>query len=158
MEFIILSTLGPQITFMRHFYVLLVLTFILQGCITTYHIYDSPHDIYLYHDEKGTIFKHKINAGDVILTKQTGKSKSKSKFTPVKYSGTLGWVARDSIRYYSSTSKQIYTSYGSNETARNRNSSSTKPQSGSGEVHVRGYYRKDGTYVRPHSRSRPKKD
>ena len=25
----------------------------------------------------------------------------------------------------------------------------------SGDVHVKGYYRKDGTYVRPHTRSRP---
>lgn len=30
------------------------------------------------------------------------------------------------------------------------------PPSGSGRVHVRGYYRRDGTYVRPHTRSRPR--
>lgn len=29
--------------------------------------------------------------------------------------------------------------------------------SGGGSVHVRGYYRKDGTYVRPHTRSRPRR-
>jgi hypothetical protein len=29
--------------------------------------------------------------------------------------------------------------------------------SSSGSVHVRGYYRKDGTYVRPHTRSRPRR-
>lgn len=32
--------------------------------------------------------------------------------------------------------------------------SSASPSSG-GSVHVRGYYRRDGTYVRPHTRSRP---
>lgn len=32
--------------------------------------------------------------------------------------------------------------------------SSASPSTG-GSVHVRGYYRKDGTYVRPHTRSRP---
>lgn len=32
--------------------------------------------------------------------------------------------------------------------------SSASPNSG-GSVHVRGYYRRDGTYVRPHTRSRP---
>lgn len=32
---------------------------------------------------------------------------------------------------------------------------STPSSSGSGSVHVRGYYRRDGTYVRPHTRSRP---
>lgn len=34
---------------------------------------------------------------------------------------------------------------------------STRVSSGSGEVHVKGYYRKDGTYVQPHTRSRPRK-
>lgn len=29
------------------------------------------------------------------------------------------------------------------------------PPSSSGTVHVKGYYRKDGTYVRPHTRSKP---
>lgn len=28
---------------------------------------------------------------------------------------------------------------------------------GGGRVHVRGYHRRDGTYVRPHSRSRPRR-
>ncbi len=28
--------------------------------------------------------------------------------------------------------------------------------SGGGSVHVRGYYRRDGTYVRPHTRHRPR--
>ncbi len=31
------------------------------------------------------------------------------------------------------------------------------PSSSGGTVNVRGYYRKDGTYVRPHTRSRPRK-
>ena len=32
---------------------------------------------------------------------------------------------------------------------------SDRPLGGSDRVEVRGYYRKDGTYVRPHTRSRP---
>lgn len=31
----------------------------------------------------------------------------------------------------------------------------TAPEDGEDRVHVRGYTRKDGTYVRPHTRSRP---
>jgi len=31
------------------------------------------------------------------------------------------------------------------------------PSSSGGTVHVRGYSRKDGTYVRPHTRSKPKR-
>ena len=36
-------------------------------------------------------------------------------------------------------------------------SRSRAPSSGSGRVYVRGYTRKDGTYVRPHTRSRPRR-
>ena len=37
-------------------------------------------------------------------------------------------------------------------------SSSYRPSTGSGgPVHVNGYYRKDGTYVRPHTRSAPRR-
>lgn len=35
---------------------------------------------------------------------------------------------------------------------------STPTSSGSGPVHVRGYYRRDGTYVRPHTRSRGRRN
>jgi hypothetical protein len=34
--------------------------------------------------------------------------------------------------------------------------SGASSSSGSGSVHVRGYTRRDGTYVRPHTRSRPR--
>lgn len=36
-------------------------------------------------------------------------------------------------------------------------SSVLPPVNTGGDVHVRGYYRSDGTYVRPHNRSRPKR-
>lgn len=35
--------------------------------------------------------------------------------------------------------------------------STSSPRKNRGDVQVRGYYRKDGTYVAPHNRSRPKK-
>jgi hypothetical protein len=35
---------------------------------------------------------------------------------------------------------------------------SAPASTGSGTVHVRGYYRRDGTYVRPHTRSRPRRN
>lgn len=37
------------------------------------------------------------------------------------------------------------------------NYGSTTPSNSSGDVHVKGYYRKDGTYVKPHTRSKPRK-
>jgi len=47
-----------------------------------------------------------------------------------------------------------------NDTNSNKTNSSevkSKTASSSGTVYVNGYYRKDGTYVRPHTRSAPKK-
>lgn len=39
--------------------------------------------------------------------------------------------------------------------SRPRPAAASAPTGGSGSVHVGGYYRRDGTYVRPHTRSRP---
>jgi hypothetical protein len=38
-----------------------------------------------------------------------------------------------------------------------RPSTSSNKKTPGTEVHVKGYYRKDGTYVQPHTRSKPKK-
>ncbi|WP_369764963.1 hypothetical protein [Flavobacterium sp. WC2429] len=52
---------------------------------------------------------------------------------------------------YSGTSNSTYQTHNTSTT---RNSST--PSSG-GTVHVKGHTRKDGTYVRPHTRSAPKR-
>lgn len=43
-------------------------------------------------------------------------------------------------------------------TARHFDSPPASTSTGSGSVHVRGYYRRDGTYVRPHTRSRGRRN
>jgi endonuclease YncB( thermonuclease family) len=46
---------------------------------------------------------------------------------------------------------------GTGTTSSTRADTSASPSSSSGRVQVRGYYRKDGTYVRPHTRSAPRR-
>ena len=43
------------------------------------------------------------------------------------------------------------------ENSQSTTSAYKPPVNTSGDVHVKGYYRKDGTYVRPHTRSKPSK-
>ncbi len=56
---------------------------------------------------------------------------------------TPKWVG---VKLPSAYSNGVQPSYGS-----------SKSSSGTGSVHVKGYYRKDGTYVRPHTRSQARR-
>lgn len=81
----------------------------------------------------------------------------------VSYGGQVGWMHGNTIRLIEADSIKI------TETSPTSNYDSpsyhTSPYSGSGSpsydyrpksVHVRGYYRKDGTYVRSHTRRSPR--
>lgn len=65
--------------------------------------------------------------------------------------------------YYGLAYNPSYTSYSAYTSARNYNTSTpsynnyTPSKSSGGTVHVKGYTRKDGTYVSPHTRSAPRR-
>lgn len=62
-------------------------------------------------------------------------------------------VSPENIRAFQYLKSEI-----DNNSARKRlPTSSPSPTNNSGEVQVKGYYRKDGTYVRPHTRNTPKR-
>jgi hypothetical protein len=68
--------------------------------------------------------------------------------------------SNESVFYPQTTSLDsiIYTpTYKSGSSSGSVKSSSSKSSSSGGAVSVKGYYRKDGTYVRPHTRSAPKR-
>ncbi|MDN4011278.1 hypothetical protein QX233_02275 [Chryseobacterium gambrini] len=73
---------------------------------------------------------------------------NKKNYKKIKWGNYSGWVYNP-----------IYTTYSNYTTSSNSyNSSSYRSSSTSfsgGTVHVKGYTRKDGTYVRPHTRSSP---
>jgi hypothetical protein len=77
------------------------------------------------------------------------------KYRKVKWKNYKGWAINPVYSLptksnYSSTANSTYKTP-SNYTTRNSSTNS------SGTVHVKGYTRKDGTYVRPHTRSAPKR-
>lgn len=75
---------------------------------------------------------------------------NKKNYKKIKWGNYSGWAYNPVYTTYSN--------YNSNNSSYNSSyyrSSSTSSSPSSGTVHVRGYTRKDGTYVRPHTRSSP---
>lgn len=70
------------------------------------------------------------------------------------------FIFSDSLGYhnwYNYSPKPFSSSYEQNYTPTRSYKSYTPSRSTGGTVHVKGYYRKDGTYVRPHTRSAPRR-
>lgn len=78
---------------------------------------------------------------------------SKKNYSKLKWGNYYGWVYKPSYTAYSDYSK---TSSYSSPSLRSSSIYSSQSNSG-GSVHVKGYTRKDGTYVRPHTRSAPRR-
>ncbi len=66
-------------------------------------------------------------------------------------------VPLSNLQAFRYTQRQIKSDYEArtNRTTRTR---TQEPTNSTGDVQVKGYYRRDGTYVRPYKRSRPKKN
>lgn len=78
---------------------------------------------------------------------------NKKNYRKLKWGNYYGWANKPSYTTYSSYSK---TSSYSSPSVRSSSGYSSQSNSG-GSVHVKGYTRKDGTYVRPHTRSAPRR-
>ena len=136
---------------------LLIWSFFLESCTSLYFVGNTNDSANLY-SNKDTLQSVivVIPAGAEVLIKQKRK-----KYSRIIYKGYHGYVhklrfsnyhrfnsQRDGDLYGYSTKKPKTsrpTSY------RSSSVSSTKNKT----VHVKGYYRKNGTYVKPHSRKPP---
>lgn len=77
------------------------------------------------------------------------KGKKSKKYRKIKYGNYAGWA------YYPDyTASSQYSSRYSSSSSSSTKSSSNYSSPGK-TVNVKGYYRKNGTYVRPHTRSSP---
>lgn len=85
--------------------------------------------------------------------------KSSKGFRKVRYKGKVGYIYRPSFKSYTKSDYQkAYSSTNTNDSLKREPINTYKPTSSSGgTVHVKGYYRKNGTYVRPHTRSAPRR-
>jgi len=126
----------------------LVLLLSVISC-TNYYTVRLQEDTPLYsssEDETSVSIIHK-NTEVFLSSKANTKNYSK-----VKWENYYEWVNKPNYTSYSSYSKTA--SYSSPQSS--SSSYSSKPSLG-GSVQVKGYTRKDGTYISPHSRSAPRR-
>jgi hypothetical protein len=125
---------------------LLILLPFLFSC-TNYYYVTMDKDTPLYSSQDSTIEISVIPAG----TQAHIKGNKAKKYRKVKYNGFSGYAINPS--YTIATPPETTT----NHTRARYNTSSNSTPSAGKKVHVKGYTRKDGTYVKPHTRSAPRK-
>jgi hypothetical protein len=94
------------------------------------------------------------------------KTPRKRKKVYVTYGSVSGWIFKPKFKNINSTTyrilpRSLVITQDSLLSVSNKTKSYISPNSNSSfspkTIHVKGYYRKDGTYVRPHMRSAPKR-
>lgn len=90
-----------------------------------------------------TVYLTNQNKKNLIVTYKNRKWKTQKKYFS-------SFVSKDN---YQDVKKYNYSN--SNSSNYNSYKSSSSQSSSSGTVNVKGYYRKNGTYVKPHTRSAP---
>ena len=150
----------------RFTFAILIWTFILSSCTTNYYLVSSSEETPVYSQDNVNTDTAIIPANKRFIYWGNGK-RPKTKYGQVhghsSYLTSWSKLAKlnkkqvmeltfkeDTGYYYNQVSNSIY---GSGTSGKN---SSTSTSSG-GTVHVKGYTRKDGTYVRPHTRSAPRR-
>jgi hypothetical protein len=108
------------------------------SCVTNYYTVLLEEDTILYSSTNSeSSIKVKIPKGTSVYLSPLVR---KNSYRKIKWNNYSGWSSNTKYKYYS-----------------NYSSSSYKSNYSGGTVHVKGYYRKDGTYVRPHTRRAPRK-
>ena len=114
-----------------------------SSCSTNYYICITGNETPLYYN--------KSVSGEKMTYIPKGRKvivKGKKTFQKIKYKDFIGWAYTP---YLLNKKKKTY--FGLFRTSKKTTDYSTYS---AGRVYVKGYYRKDGTYVRSHTRSRPK--
>ena len=132
---------------------LILRLFVLNSCVTNYYFVNIDEDAIIYTSKKGTKSIATIPKGSGAYINSSDKKTRK-----IKWRNYKGWVINPvySNSNLSSNSGSYNSSSSSSSSSSSYNKSSTKTSSG-GTVQVKGYTRKNGTYVAPHTRSAPRR-
>ncbi|AZB08464.1 hypothetical protein EG344_06195 [Chryseobacterium sp. G0162] len=126
---------------------LLIICVTAVSCSTNYYTVLLSEDATIYRSSDSTnILTIVPKNTEVFLSTQLNKKNYKK----IKWNNYSGWAYNPVYTSYSS-----YTSVKAPTTPSTYNYSSSRTNSSGGSVSVKGYHRKDGTYVRPHTRSAP---
>ncbi|WP_428232038.1 hypothetical protein [Flavobacterium sp.] len=129
----------------RFLFILLLL--ILNSCSTNYYFVNIDEDTTIFNSKNGKESVTTIPKGFGAYINRSDKKERK-----VKWRNFKGWVINPKY------SNAIFSSHSNsnNSSKDSYTKSSTKTSSG-GTVQVKGYTRKNGTYVAPHARSAPRR-
>ncbi|MEE1946351.1 hypothetical protein VRU48_14595 [Pedobacter sp. KR3-3] len=126
----------------------------ITGCKNVYYVglTDTSSALFssedtLYHDKESMTV---IPAREKILIKK----KIRKGLYQVAYRNNSGYIFNPRFSYYRKFNSQIDGNLYGYSTIKPATSTQKETYSG-GDVSVKGYYRKNGTYVRPHTRSAP---
>ncbi len=149
---------------MKRFIVFFFALISLNSCIT-YNFYSTTAPTEVYGDAKVANTIAVLPAQETIVIK--GKP---VRYQPIEHNGIKGYLYSSKLRYVSKANKYAYTyakakrktytntaAVAAPASSQSNYSAPARSTSTGGQVQVKGYYRKDGTYVRPHTRSAPKK-
>lgn len=116
----------------------------LNSCSVNYYLCETESEIKLY-DAKY------LNRKTIITIPKGTQvvAKGKKDYRIIKYDDYVGWAY---LPYLADQNKYNYS--GILNVKRKQKSYYENSDRSTGKVYVRGYYRKDGTYVRPHTRKR----
>lgn len=126
---------------------LLIITLLFTSCTTNYYTVLLNDDTTIYKNGDSLNFITSVPKNTQVYI--SNKSNRKN-FKKIKWGNYYGWAYNPNYTIYSSYTPVSQSSYRPTYTP-----SSSKSSGGS--VSVKGYYRKDGTYVKPHTRSAPKR-
>lgn len=136
----------------------IILALLFQSCSTVYYVGETnkPTNIYSTNYQTENIV-YVIPAGTKVLIEK----KYKNSYSVIydRYKGySIGCVFNNYHKFNSDYDGILYGYSTSKQNISSSSSSSRSYQSSSGgSVNVKGYYRKNGTYVKPHTRSAPKR-
>ncbi len=130
---------------MRKVSLLLMLAYLATSCVNYYNVTVNAETVLYSSGNDGSSVVYSVPSGSSVYI----KGKKSKKYRKIKYENYAGWA------YYPNyTASTNYSSSSSSSSSSSTRSSSNYSSPGK-TVNVKGYYRKNGTYVRPHTRSSP---
>lgn len=122
---------------MKKIFLFVIFAFIFSSCVTNYYSSILVEDTSLFNRQGSTREIAIVPKGEKVFL---STKFYRGKYKRIKWKNYSGWAINPKDSIYKPTTKTTFSSY-------------TPSVNSKGSVHVRGYYRKNGTYVRPHTRS-----
>lgn len=130
---------------MRKVSLLFMFAYLATSCVNYYNVTVNADTVLYSSGNDGSSVVYSVPSGSSVYI----KGKKSKKYRKIKYGNYAGWA------YYPNyTASSNYSSRSSSSSSSSTRSSSNYSSPGK-TVNVKGYYRKNGTYVRPHTRSSP---